>query len=552
MDKAKRSEVDKYLPSIWQSALRLKDEADSKFSTMKFAEASELFHSAQKSFSDGVGKVAAAKQMQLELNEAERSRRAKWPKEGDGFIIRNPFFLNMAMKWCPPGSFVMGSPENEPGRDNDEVQHHVTLAKGFWIAQSEVTQDQWRQIMNGVTVIDMARRALNDDTRYNLGEKFQTLSEYYELTKDADPSSICGDSKDTNPIYHVNWYEAMDFCKRLNEQERKAGRLPDGYEYRLPTEAEWEYACRAGTTTALPNGEDIIIVGKCNAPSLDAIAWYSGNSSHGFGNGRGYDTASWPEKQYVGGLAFVRNVMEKQPNSWGLYDMLGNVMEWCIDDYAPYNTTGVSQDPVGIVRDGFKAIRGGGWNSFAANVRSARRIRDKPRIRLSSIGFRVALAPKHEALSQRLKSVQPLNNAKETIMATPAEPKRSPQPPAFAKPAADLNKADGYRNDDPPASLDSVTFEYDMPIQNGSPIVVIRPFTVRGAKKEYINVQIVGEIRSCQISESYNRYGGKDIVLSSHSGMSATILNASYNHKRKRIPVSFKAGKKLIYEVRFD
>ena len=201
--------------------------------------------------------------------------------------------------------------------------------------------------------------------------------------------------KEDVPVYNVSWNEAVEFCLRLTQRERAEGRIPDGYEYRLPTEAEWEYACRAGTTEALPNGRDIRILGKNNAPALDDIAWYGGNSSVGF-NGRGVDTSNsnWPEKQYSGGRAFSREVKGKQPNRWGLYDMIGNVWEWCGDWYGDY-PYGSATDPTGAATGAYRVSRGGGWGSVARDCRSAFRGRFEPGYRNSYLGFRVALAPSH-------------------------------------------------------------------------------------------------------------------------------------------------------------
>ena len=146
-------------------------------------------------------------------------------------------------------------------------------------------------------------------------------------------------------MYWVSWEEAVAFCRRLTERERAEGRVPAGYEYRLPTDAEWEYAARAGTTTATYAGE-LEIKGFANAPVLDPIAWYRGNSSEGY-TGKGVDTSAWQEKQYPGGIAGPRTVATKRPNAWGLYDMLGNVWEWCGDWYSYKLPGGSVSDPTG-------------------------------------------------------------------------------------------------------------------------------------------------------------------------------------------------------------
>ena len=159
----------------------------------------------------------------------------------------------------------------------------------------------------------------------------------------------------------------MDFCDKLTEQERAAGRLPNGYKYTLPTEAQWEYACRAGTTTALNSGKDLSDKKQC--PEMDEVGWYKYNS----------DEATHP-------------VGQKQPNAWGLYDMHGNVWEWCLDRYGAYPTSAVT-DPTGPDTDSIPVLRGGSWCDYARNCRSAMRYNSNPGDKFRICGFRVALAP---------------------------------------------------------------------------------------------------------------------------------------------------------------
>ena len=323
------------------------------------------------------------------------STRERWRREGEQFMINEPNGLNMTMKWCPPGSFMMGSPISEEGRDDDERQHRVTLTKGFWMGETEVTQGQWKKIMDGETVVDLARKGLQDDTKYNLAGKQQTLREFWGMERYGDPNNRCGELKDDVAVYNVTWNEAVEFCRKLTQRERNAGCVPDGYEYRLPTEAEWEYACRAGTTTALPTGMDIRILGENNAPALDDIAWYGGNSSICFPqNERAVDTSGWKRKQYPFGRAFAREVKGKRANGWGLYDMIGNIREWCGDWHGTYTYGGVV-DPVGPTIGAYRVNRGGGWTFAARGCRSAFRGKDSPDIRNYDMGFRVALAPRH-------------------------------------------------------------------------------------------------------------------------------------------------------------
>ena len=234
--------------------------------------------------------------------------------------------VELDMVWIKPGTYAMGSPINELGRGSDETRTSVTITNGFWIGKYEVTQAQ------------------------------------YEIITKKNPSNNVGDN---NPVEKVTWYDADDFCSMLTESERAAGRLPDGYKYVLPTEAQWEYACRAGTTTALNSGKNLTSTTEC--PNMDEVGWYKYNS----------DGKTHP-------------VGQKRPNNWGLYDMHGNVWEWCSDRYAlDWNNMGT----------GF-GIHGGAYADNADACRSACRRtarQDKndygQAVAYSDWGFRVALVP---------------------------------------------------------------------------------------------------------------------------------------------------------------
>jgi formylglycine-generating enzyme required for sulfatase activity len=251
--------------------------------------------------------------------------------------------LDMIFNYIPPGKFLMGSPKTEPGRDEDEDRHPVTLTKGFYMQTTEVTQKQWKALMG------------------NNPSKFPQ----------------CGDDC---PVESINWLEAQEFVKRLNQQ--------DGYgRYRLPTEAEWEYASRAGSDKATYAG-NMPILGERNAPALNPIAWYGGNSCVDYPEGR--NCSQWKQKQYSCAACGIHEVGLKEPNAWGLYDMLGNVYEWCQDYFAKYPTSAVT-DPTGPVRGTRRVTRGGAWDYHAKSCRSANRNHFFPRYQSYYVGLRLVM-----------------------------------------------------------------------------------------------------------------------------------------------------------------
>jgi formylglycine-generating enzyme required for sulfatase activity len=168
-----------------------------------------------------------------------------------------------------------------------------------------------------------------------------------------NPAGFPGDDR---PVEKVSWDDAMEYCRKLTERERAAGRLPEGYGYTLPTEAQWEYACRAGTTGDY-------------AGNLDEMGWYvrnSGNQPHPVG--------------------------QKQANAWGLYDMHGNVWEWCSDWYGNYPSGSVT-DPKGAASGSLRVYRGGSWIGVASGCRSAHRLGNGAGVRNGDLGFRLAFVP---------------------------------------------------------------------------------------------------------------------------------------------------------------
>ena len=224
----------------------------------------------------------------------------------------------MEMIYVAPGSFTMGSPESEEGRDDDEKQHRVTLTKGFWLGKYEVTQKQWESVMG-------------DNSSHFKG----------------------GDL----PVEQVSWEDCQEFIRKVNASLNCGARLP--------TEAEWEYACRAGTRSAYSWG--------------DAL---NGDKANCNGNYPCGTTVKGPYKERT---VAVGNY---QPNAWGFYDMHGNVWEWCNDWHADYPSGSVT-DPMGRVSGGNRVLRGGGWYDNARNCRSALRNRLWPGICNLNCGFRL-------------------------------------------------------------------------------------------------------------------------------------------------------------------
>ena len=250
--------------------------------------------------------------------------------------------VEQRMRWIVPGTFIMGSPKTEPGRDDDEgPQHGVTLTNGYWLADTSCTQALWLAVMG------------------------DNPSEYRSPRR---------------PVEQVSWEDVQRFIETLNK------RIP-GLFAGLPTEAQWEHACRAGTRTATYAGP-IVIRGENNAPILDAIAWYRGNVRADADLEHDWDSSGLSDKQYSHRKAGTREVTQKESNAWGLYDMLGNVHEWCADAYGNY-TAQPQIDP--FTADGSARIsRGGSWISDAHDVRAANRRWYRPAFRSDRLGFRLA------------------------------------------------------------------------------------------------------------------------------------------------------------------
>ncbi len=226
--------------------------------------------------------------------------------------------VDIEMIWIAPGSFTMGSPRGELFRVSDETQHEVHITKGFWLAKTETTQKQYSGIQGSNP------------------SSFKSAGEYA-------------------PVEEVLWENAKEFCRQLNQQEQSAGRLPDGFEYCLPTEAQWEFAARAGSN------------GPIYGSDLDSISWNLENSQ-----------------------STTHPVGQKKPNAWGLYDMIGNVWEWCSDYYGDY-PTGRVLDPVGPAASEYHVYRGGSLGNDERSCRAAIRNWSKPEHSSNYLGFRLAL-----------------------------------------------------------------------------------------------------------------------------------------------------------------
>lgn len=230
--------------------------------------------------------------------------------------------LGMEFRLIPAGEFLMGSPDTDrDALSYEKPQHRVRISKPFYMGATEVTQEQWAAVMG---------------------------SHPWRGNRHVKEGDNC-------PATYISWDDAVKFCRKLSEREAGA--------YRLPTEAEWGYACRAGSTTRFSYGED--------AEHLGAYAWFDDNADE---NGESY----------------AHSVGQKKPNAWGLHGMHGNVREWCSDWYAKYTVQlPITIDPRGPSKGSDRVLRGGCWNSFTLRCRSAYRYWSPPSHRFNDMGFRV-------------------------------------------------------------------------------------------------------------------------------------------------------------------
>lgn len=259
------------------------------------------------------------------INSATSGEEHAHPAVKPGEVITNSIGQKLVL--IPAGSFTMGSPAGEPGHKDDEGQHRVTLTKPFYLGTTEVTQAQWTAVMG---------------------------------TKPWQGHDVVKEGADY-AASHIDWEDATEFCRVLSATEGKT--------YRLPTEAEWEYACRAGSTAAYSFGDD--------ASRLSDYAWWGGLLCEGNAKLKPY----------------AHQVGQKRPNAFGLYDMHGNVSEWCSDWYGEkYYKTSIATDPPGPVSGSYHVIRGDSWRKDPAFCRaSARNHLHSPSLRSTIYGFRVVL-----------------------------------------------------------------------------------------------------------------------------------------------------------------
>ncbi len=263
---------------------------------------------------------------------------------GDLRTVTISLGAELGLRWCPSGTFMMGSSASEAGRKGNEGgvagpggrPVEVNLTKGFWMSETEITQRQWTAVMRPTPWADHQ----GDTDCYKAGGAF--------------------------PAVYISWDDAEAFCTKLTEIERISGRLPQGWKYTLPTEAQWEYACRAGTTTAYNFGDDVSQLGD--------HAWFHKNT-------------------YEIGEKYAHEVRMKEPNPWGLYDMHGNVSEWCRDGYADRIIGG--SDPLQTITVDQRVLRGGFWVNSASYTRAASREDTRPDYRAYVAGFRVACVEDH-------------------------------------------------------------------------------------------------------------------------------------------------------------
>ncbi len=265
---------------------------------------------------------------------------------GRAFVVTLPGEVPLEMVCVPAGSFQMGSPAGEAERFDDERQHRVTITEPFYIGKYPVTQEQWMAVMPRTKKTGVLARLFGGANVYP----------FWFCETGGGKESVVGKDTSRFPAESITWEEAKEFCERLNRDSSIP--RPKGYRFDLPTEAQWEFAARGGNRS-----QGLRYSGGDN---LDEVAWFRDNSGCG-----------------------LHPVGQKWPNELGLYDMSGNVWEWCQDWYGEYG--GDATDPTGPQSGQARVNRGGGWRYNARNCRAALRDRNTPSCRSSNLGFRLAL-----------------------------------------------------------------------------------------------------------------------------------------------------------------
>ena len=281
---------------------------------------------------------------------AARLHQEQWGKHL-GVPVETTNSIGMKFALIPPGSFLMGSPEGEEGRGDGEFQHRVTLTKGFYLGVHEVTRGQFAQFVKATVFRIQAESHRGAMVWTGSG------SNQWKYDNEANWMSPGFEQRDDHPVVCITWNDAVAYAAWLSAQER------GGRRYRLPTEAEWEYACRAGTTTAYSSGNDV--------GALKKAGWarYDGN---------------W------GSAGGTKPVGQFQANAWGLFDMHGNAHEWCQDWSSDYSK-GDQVDPKGPVQGNDRVYRSGGWQQLSSDCRSAYRDANRASDGNNFQGFRLAM-----------------------------------------------------------------------------------------------------------------------------------------------------------------
>jgi len=283
--------------------------------------------------------------------------------------------LGMEMVWVGPGKSTMGSPQSDADRYDNERPHDVTLTQGFWLGRYEVTTGDFKRFVEATghrAHSEMANALYNSVTGEGIhGKNWRNIFD--------------GDS--SKPVIGISKYDAYSFCQWLTEREHKAGRLPEAYIFTLPTEAQWEYACRAGSSTRFSFGD--------NHDLLYRYANYADRTIKG------------KDRDHDDGYRYAAPVGSFRPNQWGFYDMHGNVYELCADTYWGEYQDGVAIDPLGPsgARRDVYLVRGGAWSSAPRDTRSAVRRAVPAKDSYCDVGFRIVLRRKYSAILFTLTGV---------------------------------------------------------------------------------------------------------------------------------------------------